>query len=155
MHSRGFSKRRVVFRRLIELFLPSIIFSVLITTLNVSEIIVKRYAVVIMITAFVVIFTVYNFRNLRKCYIDMRNEKLYYCLNFLSHVIFATGNILVFLLASNEFYTWVFSITKGIAFLGAKTIISILLFHFIGLASVVIAPIGMEWVFEIREKREI
>ena len=155
MHSRVFRKRLVVYRRLIELFLPSIIFSVLITFLNVSEIIVKRYGVVIMIAAFVMVFTVYNYKNLRKCYVDVRNEKLYYCLNFLSHIIFAAGNILIFFLASNEIYTWIFSITKVIAFLGTKTITSILIFHLIGLISIVIAPIGMEWVFEERGERNI
>ena len=155
MHSRVFSKRRVVYRRLIELFLPSIIFSVIITFLNVSEIIVKRFNVVILITAFVAIFTVYNFNNLRKCYVDIRNKKLYYCLNFLSLVIFAAGNILVFLLASNEIYTWMFSITKGITFIGAKTITSILMFHIIGFVCIVTAPIGMGWLFEGRVERDI
>ena len=137
----------VVYRRLTELFLPCIVFSVIITMLNVSGMVVKRINVVIMILVCMSIFTIYNFFNLRKCYFDLCNKKLYFTLNFLSYAIFAMVNMLFYVFAPNEAYTWLFSITKALTFVGINTIYSVLLFHFVELICIFASMIGMEWIF--------
>lgn len=153
MKTQVFLKRFLVYRRLIELFLPSILFSVLITLFNISGLVVKRDSVIVMIAACTAIFAICNVRNLRRCYFDMRNKKLFYGLNFLSHIIFAAVNFAMFEFTSNETYAWFFSITKSLTFFNIDTIYSILFFHFIGLLCIVISPIGMKWIF-IKEDDE-
>jgi hypothetical protein len=74
-------------------------------------------------------------------------------LNFLSHTIFAGINFLVLMFANNVVYTWLFSITKGLKFLNVDLIYSVLLFHFIQLLCIVVAPIGMGWIFIEKEER--
>ena len=108
-----------------------------------------------MILVFVVFFTIYNFRNLRRCYFDIRNKKLFFALNFLSHGIFATINLVFFALASNEVYAWLFSITKALTFIDISIIYSIMFFHFIGLFCIVASTIGMQSIFDEMEKYEL
>ena len=100
-----------------------------------------------MISAFVLAFTIFNFHNLRNCYFDLRNKKLFFMLNFLSYAIFAGVNFLVLMFADNVVYTWLFSITKGLKFLYIDLIYSVLFFHFIQLACILVSTIGMEWIF--------
>ena len=147
-------KRFVVYRRLAELLLICFLFSALITLLNMSALVVKRYHVVVMILAFVALFAFFNFRNLRKCYFDLRDRKLFFGLNFLSHAIFAAVNVTFFVFASDEIYTWLFAITKCLAFAKVNIIYSILFFHIIGLICIITAPIGMGWIF-IQENEEV
>lgn len=148
MNSPVFKKRFVVYRRFAELLLPTIVFSFLITILNVAGLVVKRSSVVFMISAFVMVFTIFNFTNLRKCYFDICNKKLFFILNFLSHAIFAGVNFAVLVFAKNEVYTWLFSITKGLKFLDVDVIYSVLLFHFIQLICIIVSTIGMGWIFD-------
>lgn len=147
-------KRFVVYRRLAELFLVCFLFSALITFFNMSGLVVKRYRVVAMILAFVALFTFFNFRNLRKCYFDLCDKKLFFGLNFLSHAIFAAVNGALFVFASDEVYTWLFSITKCLAFAKVDIIYSILIFHVIELICIITAPIGMGWIF-IHENEDV
>lgn len=148
-------KRLVVYRRLFELFLMCFLFSTLITLLNMSGLVVRRYHVVVMILAFVALFTFFNFRNLRKCYFDLCDKKLFYGLNFLSHAIFAVVNIATFVFASDEVYTWLFSITKCLAFAKVNILYSILFFHVMELICIVTAPIGMGWIFRVEDNEEV
>ena len=148
MNLPDFKKSYVVYRRVAELLVFGIILSVVITFLNISGLVIKRNSVVLMISAFVIVFTVFNFINLRNCYFDLRNKKLFFILNFLSNVIFAGVNFAVLVFAKNEVYTWLFSITKGLKFLGVDVIYSVILFHFIQLLCIIVSTIGMEWIFD-------
>lgn len=147
-------KRLVVYRRLAELFLMCFLFSAMITLINMSGLVIKRYHVVIMILAFVALFTFFNFRNLRKCYFDLHDKKLFFGLNFLSHAIFAIVNAAMFVFASDEVYTWLFAITKCLAFAKVNIVYSILIFHVIEIICIITAPIGMGWIF-IQENEDI
>ncbi len=149
-----FKKRYVVYRRVAELLLPTIVFSFLITILNITALVVKRNSVVFMIMAFVAVFTFFNFTNLRKCYFDLRNKKLFYTLNFLSQAIFTGVNFVFLVFEKNEIYTWLFAITKGLKFLGVDVIYSVLLFHFIQLMCIIVSPIGMGWIFDKNDNNE-
>ena len=141
------SKRLVVIRRVIELLLPSVLFSVLLAILNVAGIIVQRYHLVLAILICVILFTGFNVSNLRKCFCDMHHRKLYYLLNLLSHIIFALINVFCYMIMSDKVYAWTFSITKLITYLDVDTWYSILIFHAIGLITVFAATIGMNWIF--------
>lgn len=150
----AFKKRYVVYRRVAELLLPSIVLSFLITILNIAGLVVQRTGVVLMISAFALAFTIFNFKNLRKCYFDIRNKKLFFMLNFLSNIIFACVNFAVLIFAKNEVYTWLFSITKGLKFLDVDVIYSILLFHFVQLICIIVSPIGMGWIFDKNDENQ-
>lgn len=147
MNSPVFRKRFVVYRRVAELLLPTVVFSLLITIFNITGLVVKRNNVFFMILAFVLVFTIFNFKNLRNCYFDLRNKKLFFVLNFLSHAIFAGVNFAVLVFAKNEVYTWLFSITKVLKFRGMDVIYSVLIFHSIQLMCIIASTIGMEWIF--------
>ena len=154
MNTPDLKKRYVVYRRVAELLLPCIVLSMVITFLNISGLVVRRNSVVLMISAFVIVFTVFNFINLRKCYFDMCDKKLFFILNFLSHAIFAGINFAFLAFAKNEIYAWLFSITKGLKFLDVGIIYSVLLFHFIQLICIVASTIGMEWIFYEKDEGE-
>lgn len=143
-----FKKRFVIYRRVAELLLPSIFLSAMITFLNITGRVVDRVNIFLMISAFVMVFTIYNFRNLRNCYCDMRDKKLFFILNFLSYAIYAGINLAVLVFTKSEVYTWLFSITKGLRFLYVDVIYSVLVFHFIQLLCIFVSTIGMEWVFD-------
>lgn len=147
MNTPVFKKSFVVYRRIAELLLPSLFFSLLITFLNISGLVIKRNSVIFMLLVFMTIFTIFNFRNLRKCYFDMRNKKLFYKLNFLSNAIFAGINFAFLVFAKNEVYAWLFSITKVLRFLDMNVVYSVLLFHFIQLICIFASTIGMGWIF--------
>lgn len=149
-----FKKRFVVYRRVAELLLPCVALSFLITILNIKGLVLKRNSVVLMISALVIAFSIFNFTNLRKCYFDIRNKKLFFMLNFLSHAIFAGINFLVLMFANGVVYTWLFSITKGLKFLNVNLIYSVLLFHLLQLICIVAAPIGMGWIFIENDEAE-
>lgn len=154
MNSPVFKKRFVVYRRVAELLLSSIFFSLIITFLNITGRVVNRISIFLMISVFVLVFTINNFRNLRECYCDIRDKKSFFILNFLSHAIFAGINFVVLFFANSEVYTWLFSITKGLRFLYVDVIYSVLLFHFIQLLCIIVSTIGMEWVFDENDEDE-
>ena len=154
MNSPVFKKRFVVYRRVTELLVLSVFLSLIITILNVTGMVAKRTNIFLMISAFVMVFTFFNFRNLRNCYCDMRNKKLFFILNFLSNAIFAAVNFAVLMLANSEVYTWLFSITKGLRFIYVDIIYSVLIFHFIQLLCIVVSTIGMGWVFDVNDEED-
>lgn len=154
MNPHVFKKRFVIYRRVAELLLPCIVLSLLITFINITGLVVKRNSVVFMVSAFIAVFTIFNFNNLRKCYFDMRNKKLFYLLNFLSNAIFAGINFAFLVFAKNEIYTWLFSITKVLKFLDVGVVYSVLLFHSIQLICTVVSTIGMKWVFDENDEDE-
>ena len=155
MNSLSFKKRFVVYRRVAELLLPSVFSSAVITLLNITGIVAKRTSLLVMISVFVLVFTVLNLRNLRNCYYDICNKKLFFILNFSAYAIFAAINFAVLAFAKSEVYAWVFSITKGLRFLYVDIIYSVLLFHFIQLMCIIGATIGMEWIFDEKEEDEL
>lgn len=147
------SKRLLLNRRLAELFLPCIIFSAVITLLNITGILVKRSQVVIVMLVCIGVFTYYNFSNLRQCYFDLRNKRIYFVFNLLAHAIFAAVNMLLYAFAPSEAYAWLFSVTKVLIFIDIDPIYSVLAFHLIEIICIFAATIGMNWIFKKKRKR--
>ena len=138
---------RIVIRRVIELLLPSLLLSAILSALNVTDIVIQRYHLVLAILISVIIFTAFNGSNLRNCFYDMHHKKGYYLLNLLSQLIFMLINVLSYVIMPVKVYAWTFSITKLITYLDINTWYSILLFHAIGFITVFAATIGMNWIF--------
>ena len=148
MNPPSFKKRYVVYRRVAELFLASIVLSAITIILNVSELVLKRNHIFIMIMFFAAVFTFINFTNLRNCYFDLRNKKLFYTLNFLSQAIFLGINLFFLIFEKNKIYTWLFAVTKALKFIDINIVYSVLIFHLIQMVCIVVSPIGMGWIFE-------
>ena len=141
-------KRLVVLRRVIELFVPTIFFSFVLTLTNVAGVVIQRDDVTLTAILFIVLITIYNLSNLKKCYIDMCDRYLYLFLNLLSQIIFATVNFICYFYLPKGLYTWLFSITKIlIYYIDIETVYSIAFYHLIGIVTIWVATSGMDWIF--------
>lgn len=137
-------------RRLCELFLTCAIISAVITFFYVAGILYTDTFLSIALLIGLFVFAFINIRMLRQCYFDLHSNKNYYLSNLLSYAIFALISIGVYKLCSGIIFTWLFAITKFVKYTdaGNPTIKSMLFFHLIGFLCVLLAPIGMKWIFE-------
>lgn len=147
-------KINVIITRIIEMLIPTVVFSAIITALNVSGVVTLRFQVILMILLFTVIFMAYNVYRMRICYIETHDRKEYYFINFLAQIIFCAINFLFYYLTSNKVYAWAFSITKLLRQIDIGTCYSILFFHILGVLCIFISTIGMGWVFLSEEELE-
>lgn len=119
-----------------------------ITLLNKIEILVERGPVILSLIIGAVIFFAVNVRMLRYCYYDMRNYRMeYYIVNMAAYLLFALVCFAVYFFCNSEVYAWLFVTTKLIRYTVVKVPIlySALFFHFIGLITIFLSPIGMKW----------
>ena len=136
-------KKNIVIRRLVELLLTEALLSVLATILNVTGLVTQRYALVILLGAFIILFVVLNVRNMRKCFYDVRDNKTHYLMNFIAYGVFVVVNVGVYLVLPSTVHTWFFSLTKILCFLDIEYFVSFTVFHIIGVLAVIVAPAGM------------
>ena len=117
-----------------------------------SEILLAIWSFVGM-TAFMLI----NIKMLRNCYCDLRNKPVYYTVNTAAYLIFAAVNTIAYEICSTEIYAWFFSITKFIKYIYAETPagISLVVFHFAGIASIFLAPFELDGIFIYDDGEEL
>ena len=145
----------IFIRRFAEIIFTNFIISGFITLLNKMEILVERGHIISVLLIGAVIFFIVNIRMFRNCYFDMgKFHKEYYIINTGAYLLFAIICTAVYFLGTGEVYTWLFSITKLIRYTVNEidTHYSALFFHFIGLATVFLSPIGIKYVeYEVED----
>ncbi len=148
-----FSIKNVIFRRVIELFSTEAILSLIVTALNVAGLLTTQLELFVALLSGVLIFAAVNILQMRHCYFDLKNDFLYFSSNISAAILFAALQFLIYIFADSDVYTWIFAITKcaRYLFLGLPIVISALIFHLISLATILISPIGMSWVFSIED----
>ncbi len=135
----------ITVRRFLELLLTCVIISVLITFLNVADILVTDITLGIGLLAGFLLYFIENIRMMRGCYRDLDRDMEYAVGNITAYLMFAAVSLIIYFFASNECFVWMFAVTKFVKFIGIKvdTLASLLLFHAIGFLAIFIAPVGL------------
>ena len=146
----NFSITRVIIRRVAEMLLICIIGSVIITSLNIADILYTRENLLFGTFTGIMTFILINLNMLRNCYFDLQNAKIYYLANITAYLIFTGIWFLIYHFCSNELYTWVFAMTKLGRYTnsGLDDFHAALAFHLLGIITVIFAPIGMNHIIE-------
>ena len=78
---------------------------------------------------------------------------MYFLINISAYLLFAILSFVVYAF-SNEWFTWMFAITKFVRYSNAAlaTHYSALLFHLLGILMILFAPAKMNWVFESHDE---
>lgn len=133
---------QIILRRFLELLIPEIVLSAIITFISANEYITNTHNSVGTIMALsLVLYLFYNFYLLRGCCEDLDIVE-YYFYNSAAYILFLVVNAAFYFVGNNSLYTWLFSITKTISvlFQQMKTFTSIKIFHGLVLVLIFIAP---------------
>ena len=140
-----FSITRVIIQRFIEIFLSSLIISTLTTIISrVNLVDVGLFIIVSGLAS--VLFYAFTAISQRNLYSELYPNKTYYYISIISYILFIALNIVIWRISYNAF-VWGFLITKTLSFLNFVTvpeIVSIIIFHVIGLLVMIFAPYGMD-----------
>lgn len=145
-------KMNVIKRRFREFLCTEVILSVLATLANIFLGITQRYHLVIFLGIMILAFMGVSIWQMRRCYYDIRDILLHYKLNFIAYMMFAVLSLVVCLIFPGMLFTWLFSITKFLKYLGFGQIVSLLIFHLSGIVAILVSPLGAN--DEIREYEE-
>ena len=144
-----------ILRRICELVFSCIALSLFLALLCVTGILpdasVKMFAGVYI---GVILFLCINIRMLRECHYEIRDNILYFIINFGANAVFALMNLLAYRLIPQFIYTFFFSITKFAKFtpFPVNSGYSAIIFHGIILVLIFLAPIGMRRIYEEEEE---
>lgn len=108
----------------------------------------------IMLVIITIIFIVSNVLMLRRCYFDLRNTVAYYVTNYMAYFVFMVITYVTFRLFGEVPYAWLFNTLKLAAFtdFDLSSLRSTFFTHGIMLLIIAVAPIGMDWVFELPDE---
>lgn len=143
----------IIFFKVFELLILSIVLSAIGTVLNLFGVIIARYEVLLLLTALSLIFLICNIISVKTSYLDLvHNLSLCYNLNFSAYIIFGMINASVYVIFPKTVYTWMFSIMKFMRYspFALSTVYSAVVFHFINLLAILITPLVMKWIFTDR-----
>lgn len=140
---------KVIAQRFVELMIISTVLSVIAVILNITGAVKVEIALFFVLLLFSLLFMCLNIKQMRLCYFDLMDRTVHYVSNIVAYLLFAAVGYAVYFLGSSEVYSWMFAITKFAKYssLGLDTPISALIFHAVGIISILVAPIGMRWVF--------
>lgn len=107
----------------------------------------------IMLIIMMIIFIVSNVFMLRQCYFDLRNTAAYYITNYIAYFVFMVITYVTYRLFGEVPYAWLFNTLKLAAFtdFDLSSLRSTFVTHGIMLLIIAVAPIGMDWVFDLPE----
>ena len=144
----------VVIRRFFEMLITCGILSAVAVTLNITGIFETRITVFFVSFIGAVLFFCFNTSMLRNCYFDLKDRKLYFIANYISYALFGICTVVVYLCFSSAVYGWIFAITKFLKYttLSFSTVGSAVFFHLLGGLMILLAPMGMSWIFMIDDE---
>lgn len=108
----------------------------------------------ILLIVITIIFIVSNVFMLRQCYFDLRDTAAYYITNYIAYFVFMVITYVTFRLFGEIPYAWLFNTLKLAAFtdFDLSSLRSTFVTHGIMLLIIAVAPIGMDWVFDLPEE---
>lgn len=146
----------IVILRFFELLITTVLLSVAVTALNIAGIIFSRTTLFLGTFLGTALFVFINIRRLRLCYFDVHSNFIYYSVNYAAYFIFAAVSFAIYKFCSNEVYTWMFAITKFAKYIMEfSNVESALIFHGVGLLMILLAPLGMGWIFDEETDSEL
>lgn len=132
--------------RAAEMLLGCILTSVIVCALCISGFMpVESFQRELMMIAAPVVFLIWNFRLLRRCFVAFAGGRIYYIANISAYGIFALLNLCAYKFLPTDSYTWIFVITRlgRYSNLGITSSVAIAMFHCLMLSSIFAAPIGL------------
>ncbi len=140
---------KIIIRRFLELLISCALFSAIAVVLNITGIFTTRASVFTIALIGALLWIALNVFMLRFCFFDLRDRKAYFIANFAAYAIFGICTVIVYLCFSSSVYGWIFAITKFLKYtkLGVSTVLSTAVFHLLGGLMILLAPIGMKWIF--------
>ncbi len=151
--------RKNICIRFVEMFIGSVVMSSIVCFICVFGLLTAdswtRNAT---LTALPIIYIVWNFRILRRCYFEMFDDKQYYITNLFATGAFIAISMFAFILLPRKSYSWLFLVTGLGSFLNVNipSTIAILTFHSILFVSIFLAPIGLGWIkMKAKEEEEL
>lgn len=150
-----FSIKKVIIRRTLEFLISNAIISLFLTILNIFGVLETQTQLGFTTLLGVSVFLLLNVKLSRDCYFDLRSNYNYYFSNIVSYLIFVLIGVLVYVMFPDYIFTCFFAIIKVAKYsiFTVSTMVSMLCFHAVGILCVVIAPIGMGWVFDMIDNR--
>ncbi len=144
---------KIIIRRFLELFISCALFSAIAVLLNITGLFTTRASVFTIALIGALIWIALNVFMLRNCYFDLRDKKAYYIANFMAYAIFGICTVVVYICFSSPVYGWIFAITKFLKYtkLSVSTVLSTTVFHFLGGLMILLAPVGMKWIFTLED----
>ncbi len=141
----------ITLRRFIELMISVAALSAVVTLFTRIRLSTSYTVFIISLAIGFVFFLGANIWQMRSCFFDLRNLKLFYTLNLIAYAAFAIVNIAVLLFCPTNVFTWTFLISKTISFIftDVSEICAVLIFHGIGIVSVLLSTLGMYWLLDI------
>ncbi len=142
-------------RRFLEMLFWSVFLSAFGILFNFSGIAGSKKMLMVFLTLGTLAYLLLNLHQLKQCFYDLQDKKMYYYSNFIAYFLFVIVSLLVYVLAGNTAYAWCFAITKFLRYspLGISNLVSALIFHGLLLLVIIIAPIGMDWIFMEEEEQ--
>ena len=112
---------------------------------NLSEFCETQAGLVISMSLGVIIYVIINVLLLRECFLYLESRHAYFKVNLIAYLAFALVSLITYLFGGNMAYTWLFSITKFIAYSAQDitSVTSLIVFHFIMLLTIIAAPWDM------------
>ena len=143
---------RTVFMRLGELLLLCFTMSPISCALYYYNFIPNTdMAYSLVLLAVTVIFVTANVFMLRHCFFELHDRVAYYLLNYIAYGIFMLITVLVYKIFGQVPYAWMFNTLKLLAFsdFDFSTAAATAVTHFAMLGVIALAPIGMDWIFDV------
>lgn len=148
---------RIIICRFFEMLITCALISAIAVVLNITGLFTTMTSVFILALLGALCWFSINLYMLRDCYFDLRDNKSYYVSNYLAYAIFGVCTVVVYLCFSSSVYGWIFAITKFMKYtkLGISTVGATAIFHLLGGIMILLAPIGMKWIFTLEEDDEL
>ena len=148
---------KIIIRRFLEMFFTCVLISVIAVVINITGLVAAMAPVFILSSLGALCWFVLNVYMLRNCYFELRDNKIYYISNYLAYAIFGICTVVIYRCCSSSVYGWIFAITKFMKYtnLGISTVEATAVFHLLAGVMILLAPIGMKWIFAVEEEEPL
>ena len=141
-----FNTRKVILLRFSQLLKSCVILSAICTGLNLSGVLHIHYLLSFGLLFGTGMFIFFNVLMMRECFIEVRHKRRYFRINITAYLLFAVLSLTVIAVCPTEWSVWFFSITNFMRYFTDYELSyfsAAMIFHGIGLLSVILAPLGM------------
>ena len=103
------------------------------------------------------LYILYNVKMMRRVYFIVRKKSIYFLINISAYFIFGLINLCSYKIFSSYVFAWIFSLTKVARYtnLNLSTPYAVAVFHFLMTMAILMAPLGMEWMYEYDERNAV
>ena len=104
-----------------------------------------------------VIYVTYNVKMMRRVYFMVRAKRMYYLINLSAYFVFGIINLCSYKIFSSYVFAWLFSLTKVARYTNLNLSIpyAVAVFHILMTIAMLLAPLGMEWIYEHDERNAV